>query len=165
VRRDYSGWPVVKRQALALNASTLSWMEYGVHNVHVVDSKSPLRSVVNQIRATGTVPNSFNILVTINCVQSATGSVLTRMHSYCQPNIQFNKRFKPLLMDEGDHVVLRSVEESHELMDDLSLLSVRRPTLKQVAMYIIADNKAQAQKEKARARKVSMRSAANTIIG
>jgi hypothetical protein len=122
---DYSKWPVIKRQALLLNAPTLSWMEYGVHNVHVVDNKSPLRNIVNQIRESGTVPNSFNILVTINCVQSATGSVLTRMYSYCEPNIQFNKRFKPLLVDKGDYIALMSVEESQDLMEDTKSSSKR----------------------------------------
>ena len=71
-----------------LGAPTLSWMEYGIHNVHVVDRKSPLRPIVNQLRETGRIPNSFNILVTMNCVQSATGSVLTRMYSYCNSNIR-----------------------------------------------------------------------------
>ena len=118
VRRDYSAWPVIKRQALSLGAPTLSWMEYGIHNVHVVDKKSPLRPIVNQIRQSGTIPNSFNILVTMNCVQSATGSVLTRMYSYCHSNIQSHKRFKPLLVDKGEFIALRPVDESHELIDE-----------------------------------------------
>jgi hypothetical protein len=118
VHRDYSAWPTIKRQALVLGAPTLSWMEYGIHNVHVVDKKSPLRPIVNQIRESGTIPNSFNILVTMNCVQSATGSVLTRMYSYCHSNIQLNKRFKPLLVDMGDFIALRPVAESHELIDE-----------------------------------------------
>lgn len=134
MRRDYSAWPVIKRQALSLGAPTLSWMEYGIHNVHVVDKKSPLRPIVNQIRESGTIPNSFNILVTMNCVQSATGSVLTRMYSYCHSNIQSHKRFKPLLVDKGEFIALRPVDECHELIVDRPQ---PRPTLRQVAKYIM----------------------------